>query len=138
MRQVLGQYARIPAQELLFAYGKKGKPELSEPFHDSGIKFNLSHSHEVAILGVTRGLEIGVDVELVDPAHGKDDVAERFFPKLKLTPSGPCLTTKESTLFTPAGHGRKHTLRRAAVDFPSHSTVSTLHSALAFQQPSCE
>ena len=79
LREILERYASFPARELVFAYGDKGKPELSERFRDSGIKFNLSHSHDIAVLAVTRQFEIGVDVEFMDPGWAKQDIAERFF-----------------------------------------------------------
>lgn len=79
MRYILSQYIRFSSQELSFSYGPKGRPRLSGPLMDSGIRFNLSHSHEIALLGVTHELDIGVDVELVDTAFGKTEVAERFF-----------------------------------------------------------
>jgi 4'-phosphopantetheinyl transferase len=79
MRHILGRYAGRPPQELAFSYGPKGKPELSGELEKSGIKFNLSHSHELAFLAVTRRLTVGVDIERINPEFATEDVAERFF-----------------------------------------------------------
>src|SRR5262249_33258605 len=46
--------------------------------------FNLSHAHEMAILGVTSGRAIGVDIEHVDPKFAGDDIAARYFSEGEL------------------------------------------------------
>lgn len=79
MRWILGQYAHVPPQNLVFAYGPKGKPELSGPVPDSGIAFNLSHSGEFAMLAITNKLTVGVDIEFIKPDFGGNEIAERFF-----------------------------------------------------------
>jgi 4'-phosphopantetheinyl transferase len=79
MREILGGYAGIPPQDLVFSYGDKGKPELAGQAASAGITFNLSHSDQLGLLGVTQGLVIGVDIELVNPEFGGQEIAERFF-----------------------------------------------------------
>jgi len=79
MRQILGGYVNTAPEELKFSYGSKGKPDLSLPADT--IKFNLSHSDEMALLAVTRGLTLGVDIEFVKPDFGGQEIAERFFSK---------------------------------------------------------
>jgi len=79
MRQILGAYAGIPAKELSFAYGAKGKPHLSGDAEKSAIQFNLSHSQDAAILAVTRGLTVGIDIEWINPEFATEEIATRFF-----------------------------------------------------------
>ena len=43
------------------------------------MKFNLSHSHELAVYACTRGSEIGVDVECIRPMPNAAALMERFF-----------------------------------------------------------
>lgn len=43
------------------------------------LHFNLSHSAEIAVLGVTRVGEIGVDVEFIRPVDRMDELVARFF-----------------------------------------------------------
>jgi len=74
LRAVLGRYTDAPLE---FAEGEHGKPYLAA---DRALCFNLSHSHERALIGVTRGVEIGVDVERIRPMSDCLSLAERFFP----------------------------------------------------------
>jgi 4'-phosphopantetheinyl transferase len=79
LRSILSIYVNSPARELQFASGPYGKPKLA-PIHDKKkIAFNLSHSHEVALIAITQGREIGVDVEWVREDFVFDEVAHRFF-----------------------------------------------------------
>lgn len=78
-RQILGTYRGDDAAGLVFAYNEHGKPRLSGD--GSGPRFNLSHSHELALLAVASELELGVDIEYLK-ASAKDErlaVAKRFF-----------------------------------------------------------
>ena len=78
LRSILAAYLTANPRELQFGSGPHGKPKLaSETAHE--IEFNLSHSHELALLAVTRGQEIGIDVEHVRQDFAFDDVAKRFF-----------------------------------------------------------
>jgi 4'-phosphopantetheinyl transferase len=80
LRSILSSYVNSPARELQFASGPYGKPKLAPPIHDKKkIAFNLSHSHEVALIAITQGREIGVDVEWVREDFVFDEVAHRFF-----------------------------------------------------------
>lgn len=79
LRQILAGYLDLAPQALTFCYGPKGKPELSREIETNGIKFNLSHSNEVACLAVAQGLAVGVDVERINSDFATEEIAERFF-----------------------------------------------------------
>jgi 4'-phosphopantetheinyl transferase len=74
LRAVLARYT---AAQLDFALGPHGKPYLPAV---PELRFNLSHSHERALIGVTLGVEIGVDIERLRPMSDCLALAERFFP----------------------------------------------------------
>ena len=64
-RLVLGQYLGLHPSALQFEFGIEGKPQLTGASAASALSFNLSHSGDYAILGVTRHLKLGVDIEVV-------------------------------------------------------------------------
>lgn len=77
VRAILGAYSLSPAAELSFVSGKHGKPALANSSAD--LRFNVSHSGEMGMLGVALGREIGVDIEAIRPDVETDKLAERFF-----------------------------------------------------------
>lgn len=64
LRQILAGYTGVTAPEIVFAYGEYGKPQLAFPAVD--VQFNLSNTHEMALVGVSRLEKIGVDLEYRD------------------------------------------------------------------------
>jgi 4'-phosphopantetheinyl transferase len=79
LRELLGGYLGLAPGELRFSYGPRGKPFLDGPAAASGLFFNLSNSHELALVGLLRAAEIGVDVEHLKPMSDLEQIAERFF-----------------------------------------------------------
>jgi len=74
LRAILRGYTEAP---LDFVLAEGGKPYLPGAPH---LKFNLSHSHEMALVGVALHTEVGVDVEHIRPLSDYAAMAERFFP----------------------------------------------------------
>jgi 4'-phosphopantetheinyl transferase len=138
MRDILSRYTALPAMDLCFSYGPKGKPELSGGLEQSGIKFNLSHSAEIALLAVTRGLTVGVDIEWIQADFATDDIAERFFSAtevqtLRSLPTDQraeaffsCWTRKESYIKA-IGEGLSVSLDSFAVAFAPGFAAALLH-----------
>ena len=85
LREILAGYLNVPAGDLLFVDGVNGKPRLAPAFATTGIEFNLSHSHERALVAFARGIVIGIDLEFVKSDFGFEDVAERFFTPREVT-----------------------------------------------------
>ncbi|MCA9751979.1 MAG: 4'-phosphopantetheinyl transferase superfamily protein [Gemmatimonadetes bacterium] len=75
LRTVLGRYLGRDPREIRFETGPEGKPELP----GRPLRFNLSDSEDLALLGITRGADLGVDLERVREIPDRDDVAGRFF-----------------------------------------------------------
>jgi len=78
MRTILSEYLDIGPQSVSFAYSEKGKPELAAA-HLQALQFNLSHSHEHALLAVALGNKIGVDIEYIKSEVNADDIASSYF-----------------------------------------------------------
>lgn len=57
-------------------YGPKGKPALANP---SGINFNITHAGNLAVIALTVGCDIGVDMEEIRPMMDMREIAARFF-----------------------------------------------------------
>lgn len=85
MRIILSEYLSIPPQEVAFCYSRNGKPKLASDSQDTEIEFNLSHSGELAILALARGLCVGVDVELIKQGLAVEEIANRFFSPAEVT-----------------------------------------------------
>jgi 4'-phosphopantetheinyl transferase len=69
-----GRLRELLGADQPFLYGAHGKP-----YWEGEIAFNVSHSHDVGMIAIGRGIELGCDVERVDPKFVDDQIPERFF-----------------------------------------------------------
>ena len=65
LRQVLAGCLGLDGFGHAFEVGPHGKPSLPRAFAHSGVEFSLSHTHGLALIAVSRGGGVGVDVERV-------------------------------------------------------------------------
>ena len=79
LRRVLAGYLGCAPEEIAFGYTAQRKPYLLMDANPKEIQFNLSHSGDVALIGVTRGRAIGVDIEHMAPLRDWAGVAKRYF-----------------------------------------------------------
>lgn len=77
-RHALASYLDEPPAAIGFDISTHGKPRLGKRHCRSGIRFNLSHSGDVVLLGVAQ-FEIGVDVEAVRKDAFTADLIGRVF-----------------------------------------------------------
>jgi 4'-phosphopantetheinyl transferase len=79
LRCVLGHYTGVAPAALRFALGHAGKPALDCPAGTDGLAFNLSHSGGQALIGVARGMAIGVDLEAARQVPEYEAIAKSHF-----------------------------------------------------------
>lgn len=80
LRRLLGLYCGVEPIALRFCAGPAGKPRLETQCAEvAKISFNLTHSGSRALLAVSDGREIGVDLERVRRDIDKLSIARRFF-----------------------------------------------------------
>jgi 4'-phosphopantetheinyl transferase len=126
LRALLAPLTGQAPAELRFRYGARGKPALDAAGGGGDLRFNVSHSDGVAIYAVTRGREVGVDLERVRPVRDVEQIAERFFStpecdalrtvpeEVKLDAFFTCWTRKEAYVKA-RGEGLGYPLDRFAV-----------------------
>jgi 4'-phosphopantetheinyl transferase len=81
LRSILGLYLDLAPESLSFSYSSHGKLALSFESGAQAIRFNLSHSHGVALYAITRGREVGIDLEFLRRDLETEQIAERFFSR---------------------------------------------------------
>jgi 4'-phosphopantetheinyl transferase len=62
LRRILGRYLGEP-RNVRLSYGARGKPFLA----DASIQFNLAHAEDQALIAVSEGRAVGVDMEKIAP-----------------------------------------------------------------------
>jgi|SRR5580698_420145 4'-phosphopantetheinyl transferase len=85
LRTILGRYLDRAPQALTFIYGAYGKPSLALESDANPIRFNISHSHGTALYAVTRGREIGVDLEYVRNGLAIEEIVTSFFSRTEIS-----------------------------------------------------
>jgi 4'-phosphopantetheinyl transferase len=79
LRDILGRYLGVHPSALGFRYSAYGKPALADVADEEALRFNVSHSHEMALFAVTCGREVGVDIEYLRREIACEEIAEHFF-----------------------------------------------------------
>nr|WP_242039720.1 4'-phosphopantetheinyl transferase HetI [Anabaena sphaerica] len=79
LRTILGRYLGVEPSQVEFDYQQRGKPLLAAKFANSGLFFNLSHSQDLGLCGISYQRLIGVDLEYIRPMSDLENLAKRFF-----------------------------------------------------------
>ncbi len=78
LRKILCYYFPLQAEQFIFAYSPHGKPSIAYPKNPNAIQFNISHSGEIALYGLSCQYELGIDIETISD-RPTDGLAQRFF-----------------------------------------------------------
>ncbi len=122
LRGALTEAGGLPAEAWRFVAEPFGKPRIDPALGRDGLGFNLSHTKGLVACAVTRGAEIGIDVELIEARRSGLDVADHFFSAaevelLRATPPARQLRTffrlwtLKETLIKTTGEGLQRALR---------------------------
>ena len=122
LRAILARYTDA---RLEFALREHGKPYLPQA---PDIRFNLSHSHDLALVGVTRDVEIGVDVEKFRPLPRFIDLADRFFPPGEPTPADEADFFRRWTRYEAVLKASGAGLYGAGIDPPGQWTIREIEA----------
>lgn len=79
LRELLAGYLAAPPAEILLESGSRGKPALSASAHNLDLRFNLSHSHDLALYAFALERELGIDVEKIRPSVALEKIQIRYF-----------------------------------------------------------
>ena len=82
-RMILAKYTSVDPSLLTFASGPRGKPFLAPDQHQH-LRFNLSHSGDLMVLGIAVDHELGVDVEVINDQVEWRQVAVNYFNQYEL------------------------------------------------------
>jgi 4'-phosphopantetheinyl transferase len=82
LREILASYVGCTPEGIAFRYGARGKPALAgDVGRARGLRFNLTHSHALAMIAVTREGEVGIDVEHVRAVADAEAIVRREFSR---------------------------------------------------------
>lgn len=124
LRRLISRYENTPAGQIEFIYNSYGKPAIK----NGALRFNASHSADLALFALTRGNDIGVDLEQIRPDFAARQIASQFFAPdeiaaLRATPKEAqtaaffrCWTRKEAFI---KAHG-------SGLSLPLHQFVVSL------------
>jgi 4'-phosphopantetheinyl transferase len=65
VRTVLSRYVAVHPEDWVFSAGPRGRPQISAPRLEPALEFNIAHSADLVMLGVTLGRTLGVDAESI-------------------------------------------------------------------------
>lgn len=94
LRALLAARLGVTASAVEFRHGAFGKPYLSERYSDENIYFNVSHSEDHALIAISLGHELGVDLERIRSLPDLESLAERAFS------AGECAAFREQPAST--------------------------------------
>lgn len=77
LRRLLGNYLTQPPRTIALKVNAHGKPALAAASID--LRFNLSHSRDMAVAAFTLGRTVGIDVEYIDPQIDIESLSRHAF-----------------------------------------------------------
>jgi 4'-phosphopantetheinyl transferase len=79
VRTVLSRYQAVPPEDWVFSQGQRGRPQIAAPRLEPALEFNIAHSADLIVLGVTSKRTLGVDAESLTLRDAAIEGLDRYF-----------------------------------------------------------
>lgn len=141
LRYILSHYLALPPAAIPFDYSEYGRPCVTAGRNYETLDFNLSDSHELAVVAVANGRSVGIDVEQVREVDDLMQLARYTFSAHEVTdleqvavPQRPvgffnCWTRKEAYIKA-LGQGLSYPLKEFAVSLIPNTPARLIHDHL--------
>lgn len=130
LRLILSQYCHCQPHQMIYRYNSCKKPLINIPEFKK-IKFNMSYSYDLLLIGLCRQNDIGVDIEKVREISDLENIAsenfshhelEYFNSQLNKTTSFFKIWTRKEAFIKAKGKGLYYPLKSFSVEVdPSES-----------------
>jgi 4'-phosphopantetheinyl transferase len=81
-RHLLATELRCDPGDVAIRVDRRGKPHIADS-RDAGLRFSAARSRDLTLVALSRRMEVGVDVEAVDPATDVERFAARFLSEIE-------------------------------------------------------
>lgn len=79
LRLLLSNSLSKEAGDVVFTYEQHGKPIIKDQVNNKPVEFNVSHSGDYALIAMTLGNRVGVDIEAINMRMEYESLSTRFF-----------------------------------------------------------
>lgn len=133
LRRLLAACLNTDPPQVAIGYGVHGKPRLMNGSADIDLRFNLAHSESLIAVALTRGREVGIDIEWTLRPLDWTLTAERVFSANELCHLRSLPASQQSLAFL-TGWTRKEAFLKATGEGLS-DRISSIELAFATPQP---
>jgi 4'-phosphopantetheinyl transferase len=81
LREMLGCLLHVDPSQLVFVYGRHGKPQLSAPMGGRYLYFNVAHCDAFVVYIVSAQSAVGIDLERIRPVREAESIMAQTFSK---------------------------------------------------------
>jgi 4'-phosphopantetheinyl transferase len=99
LRHTLSDYEDVPAAAWAFTTNRYGKPAPADQQVATNLRFNLAHTQGLVACAVCRGVDVGIDVESLEPRFDPLDLARQYFSQSEVASLHACPEEDRHTRF---------------------------------------
>lgn len=77
LREILSFYLQMDPRDIKFEYSEYHKPAIAN-YHPEHFEFNVSHSEDLIVIGISRSIPIGLDIESTNRSQKDLELASEF------------------------------------------------------------